>query len=249
MARKWAQTLDYKKVIKFDYDPKVPDEKKISIKHLFLSRFAKEGRTLEAAYNAWKTLTFDPNKHDIEQFASKVEDLAKKLGYNEDAQVMAVKSVLPRDVYGICMAYKTLKELKSFLIDLFLNPKMREAVPGSASVSSDPSVFSIGQHMENGMVNPTAVDKGKIQQDINAMQVRFNKMSTADSRNRSNNIPWEPEVTPPRRRGGFNRGRGGRQFDNMQQNDKSKNNDSNGGQNGNNGQRNGNGTFRNRGQG
>ena len=31
MARKWAQTLDYKKVIKFDYDPKVPDEKKISI--------------------------------------------------------------------------------------------------------------------------------------------------------------------------------------------------------------------------
>ena len=43
IARKWAQTLDNTKVIKFDYDPKVPDEKKISIKHLFLSRFAKEG--------------------------------------------------------------------------------------------------------------------------------------------------------------------------------------------------------------
>ena len=94
---------------------------------------------------------------------SKVEDLAKKLGYNEDdAQVMAVKSVLPRDVYGICMTYKKLKDLKSFLIDLFSNPKMREAVPGSASVSSNPSVFSIGQHMENGVVNPTAADIGKI---------------------------------------------------------------------------------------
>ena len=114
------------------------------MKYLFLARFVKEGRTLEAAYNAWSTLTFDPNKDDIEQFVSKMEDLAKKLGYTEDTQVMAVKSVLSRDVYGICMTCKKLKDLKTFLIELFSNPKMREAVPGSASVSSDPSVFSIG---------------------------------------------------------------------------------------------------------
>ena len=94
------------------------------MKYLFLARFAKEGRTLEATYKAWSTLTFDPNKDDIEQFVSKVEDSAKKLGYNMDAQVIAVKSVLPRDVYGICMTYKTLKELKSFLMELFSNPKM-----------------------------------------------------------------------------------------------------------------------------
>ena len=180
---------------------------------------------------------------------SKVEDLAKKLGYNEDTEVMAVNSVLPRDVYGICMTYKTLKELKSFSIDLFSNPKMREAVPGSAKVSSDLSVFSIRQHMENSVVNPTAVDLGKIWQDMNAMQVRFHKISTADPRNRSNNKPWKPEVTSPRRRGGFNRGRGGRQFDNTQHNDRPKNSDSNSSQSGSNGQRNGNGTFRNRGQG
>ena len=31
----------------------------------------KEGRTLEAAYNAWSTLTFDPNKDNIEQFVSR----------------------------------------------------------------------------------------------------------------------------------------------------------------------------------
>ena len=42
-----------------------------------------------------------------------MEELAKKLGYNEDAQVMAVKSVLPRDVYGICMTYKKLKASKT----------------------------------------------------------------------------------------------------------------------------------------
>ena len=144
-ARKWAQSLNYtEEVVKFDYDPAIEDDKKASMKYLFLRRFAKEGRTLEAAYSAWRSLTFGPNKDDIEQFIQKVEELAKKLGYNEDAQVMAVKSVLPRDVYGICMTYKTLKELKTFLIDLFANPKMREAVPGTASVSGEPGVFSIG---------------------------------------------------------------------------------------------------------
>ena len=59
---------------------------------------------------------------------------------------------------------------------------MREVVPGSASVSSVPSVFSIGQHMENNVVNPTTADVGKISQDMNAMEVRFNKISSADFR-------------------------------------------------------------------
>ena len=95
-ARKWAQTLDYTgEVVKFDYDPPNEDDKKASMKYLFLRRFAKEGRTLEAAYSAWGSLTFDPNKDDIEQFILKVEELAKKLGYNEDAQVMAVKAYYP----------------------------------------------------------------------------------------------------------------------------------------------------------
>ena len=79
MVRKWVQTLNYADITQYDYDPKVPEEKKKSIKYQFLSRFAKEGRTLEVAYNAWITLTFDTNKDDIEQFVSKLEDLAKKL--------------------------------------------------------------------------------------------------------------------------------------------------------------------------
>ena len=66
MVRKWAQTLNYTEVTKFDYNPKDKKDKKASMKYLFVARSVKEGRTLEAAYNAWSTLTFDPNKYDIE---------------------------------------------------------------------------------------------------------------------------------------------------------------------------------------
>ena len=246
-ARKWAQTLNYtEEVVKFDYDPAIEDDKKASMKYLFLRRFAKEGRTLEAAYSAWGSLMFDPNKDDIKQFIQKVEKLAKKLGYNEGAQVMAVKSVLPRDVYGICMTYKTLKELKTFLIDLFSNPKMREAVPGTASVSGEPGVFSIGQHVENKVVNPTIADVSKIRQDMDALQVRFNKISSADFRSKTTK-PWKPEVTPPKRRGGFNRGRGGKQYENAYRSDRFKNEKD--GQSRDTSQRDNAGNFRNRGQG
>ena len=246
-ARKWAQTLNYiEEVVKFDYDPAIEDDKKASMKYLFLRRFAKEGRTLEAAYSAWGSLTFDPNKDDIEQFIQKVEELAKKLGYNEDAQVMAVKSVLPRDVYGICMTYKTLKELKTFLIDLFANPKMREAVPGTASVSGEPGVFCIGQHVENKVVNPTMADVSKSRQDMDVLQVRFNKISSADFRSKTSK-PWKPEVTPPKRKGGFNRGRGGKQYEDAYRSDRFKN--ENDGQSRDTSQRDNAGNFRNRGQG
>ena len=119
----------------------------------------------------------------------KVEKLAKKLGYNEDAQVMAVKSVLPRDVYGICMTHKESKDLKTFLIELFSNPKIRVTVPGMAGVSSDSNVFSIGQHMDNNVVSPTTADISKIRQDMNALQVWFSKLSSADFRGKSSSKP------------------------------------------------------------
>ena len=42
MARKWAQALNYAKVIKFDYNPDDANDKKASMKYLFLARYAKK---------------------------------------------------------------------------------------------------------------------------------------------------------------------------------------------------------------
>ena len=246
IARKWVDTLDFKIVTK--WESKKPRDKHAALKQLFLQRFAKEGRTLESAYDAWKTLSFDPAKEDIEQFIAKVRNLARKLGYNKDAQLMAVKNVLPRDVYGICMTQNDLSELEKFLVQLFSNPKMREAVPGPAAVSSKPGVFSIGQHMDNRVVGVTSGELDKIRHDMNSMQVRFNNMSATDTRDKLPKKPWKPEVTPPRRRGGSNRGRGRRGFSSSRRDDQRRNNIGNGQNTQNNEQRFKNNGFRSRGQ-
>ena len=52
------------------------------------------------------------------------------------------------------------------------------------------------------MVSPTATDVSKIRQDMNTLQVKFSKLSSADFRGKSSSKPWKSEVTPPRRRGG-----------------------------------------------
>ena len=44
MARKWAQTLNFEEVIKFEYNPKDENNKKASMEYLFLARLAKEAK-------------------------------------------------------------------------------------------------------------------------------------------------------------------------------------------------------------
>ena len=44
-----------------------------------------------ALYMQWQNLEFDPAKDDIEDFCNDVKNLLNKLGYPEDAQVMAIK--------------------------------------------------------------------------------------------------------------------------------------------------------------
>ena len=64
-------------------------------------------------------------KDDVEEFMTTIKNLASTLAFNEEAQVMAIKSNMPRDIYGLCMQYDKLDELKKFLIELFENPRMK----------------------------------------------------------------------------------------------------------------------------
>ena len=141
-----------------------------------------------------------------------VKNLATTLEFSEEAPIMALKSNMPRDVYGLCMQYNKLDEFKKFLIELFENPRMKSAVP-SITAAVEASAFSMGEFVNNDVVSATSDDIGKLKNEISTLQYKVRKLTSADTRSKPNSKPWKPEVTPPRRRGGNFRGKGGRQND------------------------------------
>ena len=141
-----------------------------------------------------------------------VKNLVATLEFNEEVQIMAIKSNMPRDVYGLCMQYNKLDELKKFLIELFENPRMKSAVLSVTAVAGT-SAFSVGEFVNNDVVSATSDDIGKLKNEISTVQYKVRRMTSADTRSKPNSKPWKPEVTPPRRRGGNFRGKGGGQND------------------------------------
>ena len=96
-ARRWASTINIDELDGYKYDDKyTKEQKEKSFKWLFLKRFTKEGRTINAAFEAW---SFDPAKDEVEKFMTSVKNLAATLEFNEEAQIMAIKSNMP----GMCM--------------------------------------------------------------------------------------------------------------------------------------------------
>ena len=212
-ARCWVSTISVDDLKSCRYDEaESKEEKEKTFKWLFIKRFAKERRMTHAAFEAWKNLKFDPAKDDVEEFMTTIKNLASTLALNEEAQVMAIKSNMPRDIYGLCMQYDKFDELKKFLIELFENPRMKSAVP-SITAEADTSVFSMGEFVNNEMVSATSEDIGELKNEISALQFKVRRMMPSDSRNKPNTKPWKPEVTPPRRKGNNFRGRGFRQND------------------------------------
>ena len=140
---------------------------------------------------------------------------------------MAIKSNMPRDVYGLCMQYDKLDELKKFLIELFENPRMKLAMP-SITAEADTLAFSMGEFVNNDVISATSDDIGKLKNEISALQFRVTRMMPSDTRNKPNTKPWKLEVTLPEEGGNF-RGRGFRQNDSSRRdnNSSSPNNNSN----------------------
>ena len=141
-----------------------------------------------------------------------VKNLVTTSEFNEEAQIMAIKSNMPRDVYGLCMQHNKLGDFKKFLIELFENPRMKSAVP-SITAAMETSAFSMGEFVNNDVVSATSEDIGKLKNEISSLQYKVRRMTSTDTRSKLNSKPWKPKITPPRRRGGNFIGKGGRQND------------------------------------
>ena len=206
-ARRWAEQLP-DTVMNYNFNPDDKDSKKVSIKYQFLQRFAVTGRAIKAMYMAWMQLSFDSSKDDIEEFINEVKNLARRLGYNEQAQVMAIKNHLPLELYHNCLTINTLKELTDFLVKVYDNSKMKEKFGIKDKMDSTSGVtthaFSIGQSMDTHIMDVSR-KIGKLKAETGELKFRM-QMANTDSKTREQK--FKPVITPQRRRGGNSCGRG-----------------------------------------
>ena len=220
----------------YDFDPDNEDSKKISIKYQFLQKFAVKGRTTEAMYTAWMKLSFDSSKDDIEEFINEVKNLARRLGYNEQAQVMAIKNHLPLELYHNCLTINDLKDLTDFLVKVYDNPKMKEKLGIKDKAASASGVtmhaFSMGQSLVTHIVDSSG-EIGKLKAEIGELKFR---MQAVNSDPMAKVQKFKPVITLPRRgsnfHGGASFGNQGQGAQNLRDNRRNQNN----------------GTFRPRGQ-
>ena len=219
-ARTWLSTLTEYPTI---FDPEAaPDEagKAKTMKSMFLARWQLKGRTPQTLYMEWQNLKFDPAKDDIEDFCNDVKNLANRLGYPEDAQVMAIKATLPPVLVTQVINVKMFKEIRDTLITLVENPVIKRVLLTEGTGEKGLAPFSQMQWQpENdvGICDPedrqlreegarqTPKSLGKIINKIDNLELKMCKMSISDEKGKE--PPYKPQVAPPRCRGG-NRFRG-----------------------------------------
>ena len=144
-ARMWLSTLtEYPKV--FDSEA-APDEatKAKTMKSLFLARWQLKGRTPQTLYMEWQNLKFDPGNDDIKDFYNDVKNLANRLGYPEDAQVMAINATLPPVLVTQVINVKTFKEIRDTLITLVENPVIKRVLLTRGTGKKGLIPFSLSQ--------------------------------------------------------------------------------------------------------
>ena len=219
-ARTWLSTLTEYPTI---FDPEAaPDEagKAKTMKSMFLARWQLKGRTPQTLYMEWQNLKFDPAKYDIEDFCNDVKNLANRLGYPKDAQVMAINATLPPVLVTQVINVKTFKEIRDTLIKLVENPVIKRVLLTEGTGEKGLVPFSQMQWQpENvvGMCDPearqlreegerqTPKSLGKIIKKMDNLELKMRKMSISDEKGKE--PPYKPQVAPPKCRGG-NRFRG-----------------------------------------
>ena len=144
-------------------------------------------------YTAWMQLSFDSTKDDIEEFINEVKSLAKRLGYNEQAQVMAIKNQLPLELYHNCLTINNLKDLTDFLVKVYDNPKMKERLgikdQATGAAGGTTHAFSMGQSMDTHVVDSSG-EIGKLEAGIGELKYR---MCTATSESKTRIQKYKPE--------------------------------------------------------
>ena len=174
----------------------------------------------------WQNLKIDLAKDDIDDFCNDVRNLATRLRYPEDAQLMAIKAALPPVVVTQVINITTFQEIRDTLITLVKNPVIKMVLltegtgekgmapfhigkaqwrPKNDVGMNDFGVHSMSMSSEGGSQR-NSKSIGKIMNKMDVLEFKMCKMVTSEER--SQELLYKPQVASPRHRGGGSQNRG-----------------------------------------
>lgn len=192
--RTWYAELPPEDSEKYDDEagpPVVP-----RLKSLFCERWSCKGKTKDALYAEWQALSFKPSEDDIEEFITDVEHIAKRLSYPEPAIIMAIKNALPMEAFYAAHAIDNLKDLRTFCIKYFDNPRIKKQYTAQAGNPITSALSAISTPAPKSP-RPQSSDIGKLTSKLSNIESSLNSLRTQG--------PYKPRVSNSR--GNFQRGR------------------------------------------
>ena len=161
------------------------------LKPKFLTRWSVQGRTQDALYAKWQGVSFHTRKDDSEEFMIDIKNIASQLNYPHAAQLMAIKGMLPIEIYNTCLNIDTLNDLKDLLIKVFDNPRIKNR--NAAAKDSEPSgsTFSMVKNVDTSSPG-AATEMGELISKIYSIELSLQSLN--------NKGPYTARVSPKQTR-------------------------------------------------
>ena len=161
------------------------------LKPKFLATWSVKGRTQDALYAEWQSLSFDPGKDDIEEFMTDIKNIASQLNYPDAAQVMVIKGMLPIKIYNKCLNINALNDLKDFLIKVVDNPRIKNRYSTAKDSEPSGSAFSIVKNVDTPSLG-AATEMGELISKIDSIELSLHSLNNKGS--------YKPRVSPQQTR-------------------------------------------------
>ena len=135
-----------------------------------------KGRTQDVLDAEWQSLSFDPATDDIEEFMTDIKNIDSQLNYPDAAQDMAIKGMLPIEIYNTCLNINALNDLKDFLIKVFDKPRIKNRYAAAKDNESSGAAFSMVKNM--GTLSPEATtEMGELISKIDSIKLSLHALN------------------------------------------------------------------------
>ena len=184
-ARSWYNNLSFDKTTKWR-----------EVKEEFRSHFSEHGRTTRVVLDKWKSLKFDPDSGDIEEYIRNVKETSELLGHSDHLKLETLKGGMPNAIYASIKPLATWDEVVAVLRDIYTVPSQPSSAKDATPAFPKANLHTLQQPCDNKKV--TFNEQNLLETTISKLTDAVNTLSHQKPRGRG---PYKPQIHPGRGRG------------------------------------------------